>query len=35
MQLYFEASAMVITLVLLGQWMETRAKRQTTRRSGH
>ena len=30
MQLYFEASAVVITLVLLGKWMETRAKRQTT-----
>lgn len=28
--LYFEASAMVITLVLLGKWLETRAKRQTT-----
>ena len=28
--LYFEASAVVITLVLLGKWMETRAKRQTT-----
>jgi P-type Cu+ transporter len=28
--LYFEASAVVITLVLLGNWMETRAKRQTT-----
>ncbi len=27
--LYFEASAVVITLVLLGKWMETRAKRQT------
>ena len=30
MHLYFEASAVVITLVLLGKWMETRAKRQTT-----
>ncbi len=30
MQLYFEASAVVITLVLLGKWMEARAKRQTT-----
>ncbi len=29
-QLYFEASAVVITLVLLGKWMEARAKRQTT-----
>ena len=29
--LYFEASAVVITLVLLGKWMETRAKRQTTK----
>lgn len=29
-QLYFEASAIVITLVLLGKWLETRAKRQTT-----
>jgi len=28
--LYFEASAMVITLVLLGKWLETRAKRSTT-----
>jgi P-type Cu+ transporter len=28
--LYFEASAAVITLVLLGRWMETRAKRGTT-----
>ncbi len=27
---YFEASAAVITLVLLGKWLETRAKRQTT-----
>ena len=28
--LYFEASAVVITLVLLGKWLENRAKRQTT-----
>lgn len=28
--LYFEASAVVITLVLLGKWMEARAKHQTT-----
>lgn len=28
--LYFEASAVVITLVLLGKWLEHRAKRQTT-----
>ena len=28
--LYFEASAVVITLVMLGKWMEARAKRQTT-----
>jgi len=28
--LYFEASATVITLVLLGKWLEARAKRQTT-----
>jgi Cu+-exporting ATPase len=28
--LYFEASAAVITLVLLGKWLETRARRQTT-----
>jgi Cu+-exporting ATPase len=28
--LYFEASAAVITLVLLGKWLESRAKRQTT-----
>ncbi len=27
---YFEASAVVITLVLLGKWLEKRAKRQTT-----
>ena len=27
--LYFEASAMVISLVLLGKWLESRAKRQT------
>jgi len=27
--LYFEASAVVITLVMLGKWLETRAKRQT------
>lgn len=27
--LYFEASAVVVTLVLLGKWLETRAKRQT------
>lgn len=30
MQLYFEASATVITLVLFGKWLESRAKRQTT-----
>ncbi len=29
-QLYFEASAVVITLVLLGKWLEARAKLQTT-----
>ncbi len=28
--LYFEASSVVITLVLLGKWLEARAKRQTT-----
>ena len=28
--LYFEASAAVITLVLLGKWLEARAKRSTT-----
>jgi Cu+-exporting ATPase len=28
--LYFEASAVVITLVLLGKWLEARAKKQTT-----
>jgi Cu+-exporting ATPase len=27
--LYFEASAVVITLILLGKWLEARAKRQT------
>ncbi len=29
-QLYFEASAVVITLVLLGKWLEAHAKQQTT-----
>jgi len=29
MHLYFEASAVVLTLVLLGKWLEARAKRQT------
>ena len=28
--LYFEASAVVISLVLLGKWLEARARRQTT-----
>ncbi len=28
--LYYESSAVVITLVLLGKWLEARAKRQTT-----
>lgn len=28
--LYFESSAVVITLVVLGKWLEARAKRQTT-----
>jgi len=28
--LYYEASAVVITLVLLGKWLEARARRQTT-----
>ncbi len=28
--LYFEGSALVITLVMLGKWLEARAKRQTT-----
>jgi Cu+-exporting ATPase len=28
--LYFEASAVVITLILLGKWLEGRARRQTT-----
>ena len=28
--LYFEASAVVVTLVLLGKWLEARAKRQAT-----
>jgi Cu+-exporting ATPase len=28
--LYFEASSVVITLVMLGKWLETRAKRQAT-----
>ena len=30
LHLYFEASAVVIALVLLGKWLEARAKRQTT-----
>jgi Cu+-exporting ATPase len=29
-QLYFESSAVVITLVLLGKWLEARARRETT-----
>ncbi len=28
--LYFEASAVIITLILLGKWLEARAKQQTT-----
>ncbi|WP_082027478.1 heavy metal translocating P-type ATPase [Serpentinimonas maccroryi] len=28
--LYYEAAAVIITLVLLGKWLEARAKRQTT-----
>lgn len=28
--LYFESAAVIITLVLLGKWLEARAKRQTT-----
>jgi len=28
--LYFESSTIVITLILLGKWLESRAKRQTT-----
>jgi Cu+-exporting ATPase len=28
--LYFEASSVIITLILLGKWLEARAKRQTT-----
>lgn len=28
--LYFEAAAVIITLILLGKWLEARAKRQTT-----
>ena len=28
--LYFESAAVVVTLVLFGKWLETRAKRQTT-----
>jgi len=30
MHLYFEASAVIISLVLLGKWLEARAKHQTT-----
>ncbi|MSO96971.1 MAG: cadmium-translocating P-type ATPase [Rhodospirillaceae bacterium] len=29
-QLYFEGSAVIITLILLGKWLEARAKRSTT-----
>ena len=29
-ELYFETSAALITFILLGKWLETRAKRQTT-----
>ncbi len=29
-ELYFESSTVVVTLVLLGKWLEARAKRQTT-----
>ena len=29
-ELYFEAAAVIITLVLLGKWLEAKAKRQTT-----
>ena len=32
--LYFESSAVVITLVLLGKWLEARAKRQTVEALG-
>jgi len=28
--LYFEASAVIVTLILMGKWLEARAKRQTT-----
>ncbi|ALN80878.1 heavy metal translocating P-type ATPase [Lysobacter antibioticus] len=28
--LYFETSAVIVTLILLGKWLEARAKRQTT-----
>jgi len=28
-RLYFEVSAMVVTLVLLGRWLEARARRNT------
>ncbi len=34
MHLYFESSAVVITLVLLGKWLEARAKRQTVEAIG-
>ncbi|WP_046656555.1 heavy metal translocating P-type ATPase [Lysobacter capsici] len=30
MQLYFETSAVIVTLILFGKWLEARAKRQTT-----
>lgn len=29
-QVYFEASAVIITLIMLGKWLESRAKQQTT-----
>ncbi|WP_275585338.1 hypothetical protein [Stenotrophomonas maltophilia] len=32
--LYFETSAVIITLILLGKWLEARAKRQTTQAQG-
>ena len=28
-QLYFEAGAVITTLILIGQWLEARARRQT------
>ena len=31
---YFEAAAVIVTLILLGRWLEARAKGRPARRSG-